>query len=212
MFNKQMFAERLKALREEKRLNQKELAAEIDISNGSISYYEKAERLPDIETAYKLSKFFGVSADYLIGLTDVKTSNIDIKAICDYTGISEGAVDLMHKIFAENKFEDETYLTGFNLFFGLSFDSILFLSNFYRVIETSVIEEKKFKALSNDTAVNSANDTIYKNLEEAWNKENKNLAFEKFTLYEKLNNAIEVVKKRVLKNETYLLGDNYAND
>lgn len=98
MFNKQMFAKRLKALREEKRLNQKELAAEIDISNGSISYYEKAERLPDIETAYKLSKFFDVSADYLIGLTDVKTSNINIKATCDYTGLTERSISTLNYV------------------------------------------------------------------------------------------------------------------
>ena len=92
MFVKQMFAKRLKELRELKGLNQRELAAKIDVSNGSISYYEKCQRLPDIETAYKLSEFFEVPSDYLLGLSDVSLPDPDLNSACKYTGLSESAV------------------------------------------------------------------------------------------------------------------------
>lgn len=97
MFDKQMFAKRLKELRETKGLNQRELAAKIDVSNGSISYYEKCQRLPDIETAYKLSEFFGVSSDYLLGLSDVKSKDTNIQATCNYTGLNQEAIQCLHK-------------------------------------------------------------------------------------------------------------------
>ena len=97
MFDKQMFAKRLKELREEKGLNQRELAANIDVSNGSISYYEKCQRLPDIETAYKLSEFFGVSSDYLLGLSEEKPKDEKLQAVCKYTGLNADVIKNMRK-------------------------------------------------------------------------------------------------------------------
>ena len=38
-------------------------------------------------------KFFGCSADYLFGYTDVKSSDIDIRGICEKTGLSQKAVE-----------------------------------------------------------------------------------------------------------------------
>jgi len=37
-------------------------------------------------------KFFGCSADYLFGFTDIKSPDIDVKKICERTGLSENAV------------------------------------------------------------------------------------------------------------------------
>lgn len=65
---KQVFATRLKALRENMGLSQSELAAAIQVSRGSISFYENGERTADIEILSRLCEFFGVSADYLLGL------------------------------------------------------------------------------------------------------------------------------------------------
>ena len=96
MFDKQTFAKRLRELRERKELNQKECAEKLGISRGSISFYENGERLPDIETIYNMAKFFSVSADYLIGLSDVKTTEHNIKEICEYTGLSESTVSALH--------------------------------------------------------------------------------------------------------------------
>lgn len=63
---KEHFAERLKELREEKGLSQTQLADEIEISRGSISFYENGERTPDIEVFDRICEYFDVSYDYML--------------------------------------------------------------------------------------------------------------------------------------------------
>lgn len=65
-----IFAERLKELRIEKNLSLKEVAKGIGTSDVAISRWENELRIPNIENLYSIAKFFGVSADYLIGLED----------------------------------------------------------------------------------------------------------------------------------------------
>lgn len=62
------FAERLKELREEKGLTLSQLGKEIGISYVAIGRWEKKQRIPNIESLKIIAKYFGVSADYLIGL------------------------------------------------------------------------------------------------------------------------------------------------
>lgn len=70
MNTKSVFATRLKALREKEGLSQAKLGEAIGASRGSISFYEKGERAADIEILYRLSKYFHVSSDYLLGISD----------------------------------------------------------------------------------------------------------------------------------------------
>lgn len=67
-----MFDIRLKQLREEHKITQKELAEKINLTQSTIAHYEKGRKLPTIETLILLADFFKVSADYLLGLTDIK--------------------------------------------------------------------------------------------------------------------------------------------
>lgn len=64
------FGERLKELRLEKGLTQKQLANEIGNVQSAIAYWENNKQEPTISALKKLCKYFGVSADYLIGLED----------------------------------------------------------------------------------------------------------------------------------------------
>lgn len=64
------FARRLKAEREAASYNQSELAREFGLSPTAIFNYEKNNREPDFDTLIKISDFFGVSADYMLGHTD----------------------------------------------------------------------------------------------------------------------------------------------
>ncbi len=76
---KRRFATRLKQLREEKGLSQAQLGEKIGVSRGSISFYENESRIPDIEVLEKISLFFEVPSDYLLGLIPNRTrENIDI--------------------------------------------------------------------------------------------------------------------------------------
>lgn len=59
---------RLKELREKKELFQSDVAKFLGISTPAYSYYEANKRNMPTETAIKLSKFFNVSVDYLLGV------------------------------------------------------------------------------------------------------------------------------------------------
>jgi len=61
---------RLRELREEKGLSMMQLAKAIKVSDAAISRWENKIRIPNADTVYILAKYFEVSADYLLGLTD----------------------------------------------------------------------------------------------------------------------------------------------
>ncbi|MDI3548173.1 MAG: hypothetical protein PWR10_1825 [Halanaerobiales bacterium] len=74
------FKDRLKKLRKEKGLYQKELAKIIGVSDGAIAMYETGKRTPDKEILDKLANYFDVSVDYLLGRTDERSPADKIKA------------------------------------------------------------------------------------------------------------------------------------
>ncbi len=67
---KKIFSERLKDLRNEKRVGQVELANAIQVSKGIISLWENGQREPKLSNLIALSKYFQVSIDYLAGLEE----------------------------------------------------------------------------------------------------------------------------------------------
>lgn len=73
-----MFPERLKSLRLEANLTQKEIASQLNIKQQSYSRWENSTSKPSRKTLEILSNFFNVSADYLLGNTDIKNPNTEI--------------------------------------------------------------------------------------------------------------------------------------
>lgn len=67
------FPTRLKELRNEFKLTQEHLGKKINVTKVSISGYESGNRSPDLETLQKLSVFFGVNVDYLLGKSRYRT-------------------------------------------------------------------------------------------------------------------------------------------
>ena len=62
--------DKIKILRKNAKMTQKELAEILDTSASAVGMYEQNRREPDIETLIKLSLFFRVSCDYLLGITN----------------------------------------------------------------------------------------------------------------------------------------------
>ena len=58
---------RLKSLRKEQKKKKKAVAASIGCSVNTYSRYERGDRQPDIATLKLLSKYFGVTIDYIVG-------------------------------------------------------------------------------------------------------------------------------------------------
>lgn len=90
------FPQRLKSLLEERGVTQTEIASFIGCTRQAISLYVTGQSTPDINILTKISNYFHVSADYLLGLTDVKTTDINVRSICEYLHITEECVHQLH--------------------------------------------------------------------------------------------------------------------
>ncbi len=111
-----IFAERLKNLREEQGLTQIELCKELEKFNingntisardTSISEYETGGHVPDIIRLRGLCQALNVSADYLLGLSNAKNTELDIQAISKATGLSDNAISALQSSIKEKE-EDE---------------------------------------------------------------------------------------------------------
>ena len=91
------FPTRLRILMDETRPKhtQKELADHLGLTRQSVSYYRDGITAPDWETLAAIASFFSVSADWLIGVIPEdgpRTPNFEIRAVCEYTGLSEAAI------------------------------------------------------------------------------------------------------------------------
>ncbi len=65
------FSQRLKELRKERRLYQRELAELLGISIRGYQCYETGEHEPGVKKLIALADYYNVSIDYLVGRTDV---------------------------------------------------------------------------------------------------------------------------------------------
>ena len=64
------FAQILKELRTDKGLSQMQLAEETGLSQSAIARWELSQSEPTVSAIIVLCKFFGESADYLLGLVE----------------------------------------------------------------------------------------------------------------------------------------------
>lgn len=65
-----MYLKRLKDIREDKDLLQKQVAAILNITRQQYGLYESGERNIPIDKLIILAEFYGTSTDYLLGITD----------------------------------------------------------------------------------------------------------------------------------------------
>lgn len=63
---------RLKEIREDSDINQKEIADYLHIKQNTYSQYENGQRQIPIDMLIQLAKFYNTSVDYLLGLTNTK--------------------------------------------------------------------------------------------------------------------------------------------
>lgn len=104
---RETFASRLKQMRNEKNMSFAELGKALGVSSVSLGYYERGERVPDIEVMLNICRFFKVTSDYLIGLTNNRTP--ENANIGDITGLSDLAITVMK--FYKYCYESEDKIT-----------------------------------------------------------------------------------------------------
>ncbi len=62
--------DRLRELRERENISQSKLASDIGTTRASVNSWELGISAPNAQSLISLSKYFGVSVDYLLGLED----------------------------------------------------------------------------------------------------------------------------------------------
>lgn len=103
------FGQRLRLLREEKKMVQKEIAGLIDVSESTVGKYENGLRTPTPETIIKLAKYFEVSSDYLLGYSEIReTAEEILKNLKIDPTISENALKEIEDfvVFIKHKYKD----------------------------------------------------------------------------------------------------------
>ena len=88
--------DKLRSLRIEKNLTQKQVADRIGLAISAVSSYESGSRYPTYDTHIKLARMFHVSTDYLLGIADKR--NIDVTGLNDEdVGLISQLVDKLRK-------------------------------------------------------------------------------------------------------------------
>ncbi len=89
------FQKRLRLLRGN--YTQGTFANMLGIARSTLASYESGERVPSAFDLVQIAKCCGVSADYLLGLTEVKDYDFSARNVCNLTGLSERTVKtLLH--------------------------------------------------------------------------------------------------------------------
>lgn len=125
--NKDLFSERLKALRKERGFNnpnqfadaynkrfppkRKDDAGGNEKSGilGTIKHYENpnyTKSMPSLDKVINMCELLGCDVDYLTGKLDFKTHNA--KYVSEYTGLTETAIDVLH-FLASSSGDEETH-------------------------------------------------------------------------------------------------------
>ena len=121
--------------------NLRTVAKEIGISPAALSKYRNDASEAGINNLVKIAKYFNLSTDYLLGLTEAPTTDKDLRYIIDYTGLSFKAVNHLHSEKTEGQLDHLTTVINklcslgdyiefiHSLYFYLFSNSVKFLSN-----------------------------------------------------------------------------------
>lgn len=85
-----IFRQRLESIKGQ--MSVTDFAEKLGLSRQTIGFYLNGDRIPDIQTLRQICEECNISADYLLGLSDVKSSNSDIQTAVEITGLSECSI------------------------------------------------------------------------------------------------------------------------
>lgn len=126
---KEPFPTRLRELIKEKNITQNELASKIGVTRQAISLYTSGQSKPDISILKKITEYFEVPADYLLGLSDNRYS--ENMFLGKELGLSDKAIEqikLIKEFSLEQRFKSKTApIDILNFILGLKEGDFLFL-------------------------------------------------------------------------------------
>lgn len=84
-----IFPKNLRTLLDMPDMTQDKLASHLGVARQSVAQWKDGKTMPDIYYLEKISEYFDVSTDFLLGRTPNPTTDTNVRAICEYTGLRE---------------------------------------------------------------------------------------------------------------------------
>ena len=184
MTDTNVLSERLTQLREDRGLKRQEVADALEISRASLEYYEKGQRKPDIEVAARIAKYYGVSTDYLVGVSAAQVTaseNETLKTVCDYLGISEASA------------EQVSYLTSIG--YNANMDAIL-SSKIIEILTISLDDydnKSVEKAIAYKSLSGATNKKVKEQLKEVYRQKDDELEFEGYKMWNRIKRVLDAL-------------------
>ena len=98
----EVFPSRLRLLMKESGTTHEKLAKALDKTRQAIGYYQDGSSTPDWKTLKAIAVYFDVSADFLLGLSDSRSTSASVQQIHRETGLSEKAVQKIIQVSKED--------------------------------------------------------------------------------------------------------------
>ena len=96
------FSKMLSRLRHDKQLSQRRVAEELGVSQALLSHYENGIREPRLDFVIRACAYYGVSSDYMLGLSTVRTNPLLASIDKPDTAYNESSLlhanDEMHRL------------------------------------------------------------------------------------------------------------------
>lgn len=141
---------RIADLREWKSESQQQLADAIGVKRETVKFWESGDRQIKGRDIIKLSKHFGVSADYILEMSEVRSIGDEAQAACKVTGLSETVVERLSEC-ADTKIinslmEQSSFWTAIARLSALSY-AVSELRSMYERIQEGVGDSMSSKRL-----------------------------------------------------------------
>lgn len=91
-FYDDMLNKRLRDLMDSSNTRTEDFANAVGVSSSAVRMWNTGYSRPDIEKIPMICDFFRVSADYLLGISDIASTDIEARDICEKTGLDDTAL------------------------------------------------------------------------------------------------------------------------
>lgn len=210
------FGQIISELREASQQKRQEVANALGISRASLEYYEKDKRKPDIEILKRIADYYHVSADYLLGRTNVESTDRDVQFVCEYTRLDENVINILHRSFIDNR---RSYLESIDVAHAInllvSYDSTVFTGflNEFHDYENEILKKEIFQKNAKTFIPSIPLDEETENRIISYHLRNEeNLRYIKFKIQELISPLLDTYTKKTADDEDYLALYQYLLD
>lgn len=134
-----VFPTQLRKLRAKKGISQEGLSKILGVSKSTLGLWENGDTLPDAKSLRDLAMYFQVSTDYLVGLSKIPSTDKDLEAICNFTGLSEAAINYLN-----SKKDSHPYIDVYNFLFENT-SLLTYIVNYLSGFALNELNKKPFK-------------------------------------------------------------------